>query len=104
MKKQFIRRCLLWLFAAALVFSLLPAAALAQDFYGEGNVLIAVDMGPYAENEDVSYAEGTLGTLRWGEDAPTGISTRAEFNAHAYEVSPDITPPPGAGLCHRNHL
>ena len=35
----------------------------AQDFYGEGNVLIAVDMGEYKENDAVSYPEGTMGTL-----------------------------------------
>jgi len=54
MRKQFIRQALIWLCVTALCVSLLPAAALAvQDFYGEGNVLIAVDMGPFAENEDV---------------------------------------------------
>ena len=79
--------------AAALVLAVLPTAAWAQDFYGEGNVLIAVDMGPYAENDEAGYPEGTLGTLQWGPDAPTGVSTRPEFNAHAYTVSPDVTPP-----------
>jgi len=86
-------RLLARLCAAALVFSMLPFPALAQDFYGEGNVLIAVDMGPYAENEEVFYSEGTLGTLQWGGDAPTGVSTRAEFNAHSYTVPDDITLP-----------
>ena len=77
MKKQFIRQTLIWLCVLALCASLLPAAALAvQDFYGEGNVLIAVDMGPYAENDEAFYPEGTLGTLQWGTDAPTGVSTR----------------------------
>ena len=93
MKKQFIRRILIWLCVIALCASLLPAAALAQDFYGEGNVLIAVDMGPYAENEAVSYPEGTLGTLVWGPDAASGENTRDAFNAHTYTVSPDVTPP-----------
>ena len=54
-----------------LLLALLPFPAQAkQDFYGEGNVLIAVDMAPYAQNEAVSYPEGTLGTLQWGPDAP----------------------------------
>ena len=71
MKKQFIRQALIWLCVTALCVSLLPAAALAvQDFYGEGNVLIAVDMAPYAENDEVSYPEGTLGTLQWGPGDP----------------------------------
>ena len=56
--------------------------AYAQDFYGEGNVLIAVDMGDYAENEGVYYPEKTMGTLVWGSDAPVGKSSRAPFNAH----------------------
>ncbi|MBO4830837.1 MAG: hypothetical protein J5569_00005, partial [Oscillospiraceae bacterium] len=62
-----------------LVFGL-ALTAKAQDFYGEGNVLIAVDIAPYAENEYVDYPEGTMGTLRWGEDAEEGESTREAFN------------------------
>ena len=81
------------LLAALVLLALLPTSALAQDFYGEGNVLIAVDMGPYAENEDVSYPEGTLGTLVWGPDAPTGENTRADFDPHPYTVPADVTPP-----------
>ena len=91
--KRIIVRALALLCAAALCTALLPAAALAQDFYGKGNVLIAVDMAPYAENEAVSYPEGTLGTLQWGEGAPTGVSSRPAFNAHPYTVSPDVTLP-----------
>ena len=94
MKKQFIRQALIWLCVTALCVSLLPAAALAvQDFYGEGNVLIAVDMGPYAENDEVSYPEGTLGTLQWGPDAPTGESTRDAFRPRAFAVPDDVTLP-----------
>ena len=91
--KMIIVRALALLCAAALCVALLPATALAQDFYGEGNVLIAVDMAPYAENEAVSYPEGTLGTLQWGEGAPTGVSSRPAFNAHPYTVPEDITVP-----------
>ncbi len=66
--------------------------AYAQDFYGEGNVLIAVDMGEYAENEDVYYPEGTMGKLVWGEDAPTGVSTRVIPKIKQYTVPDNITP------------
>ena len=45
----------------ALCFSLLPVTALAQDFYGEGNVLIAVDMGPYAENVEIGAVAARCG-------------------------------------------
>ncbi len=75
----------------AIVFGL-SMTAKAQDFYGEGNVLIAVDMAPYAENEDVDYPEGTMGTLIWGADAPTGESTREAFNNRHYEVDPEVAP------------
>ncbi len=81
------------LFAAALAVYVLSAGAKAQDFYGEGNVLIAVDMAPYAENDEVSYPEDTMGTLQWGEGAPTGKSTRPDFSPHAYKVSDDVVPP-----------
>ena len=70
---------------AILYFSLFSATAKAQDFYGEGNVLIAVDMGPYEENENVDYPEGTMGNLVWGADAPIGVSTRAAFNNRKYD-------------------
>ena len=76
----------------AIVFGL-SMTAKAQDFYGEGNVLIAVDMAPYAENEEVSYPEGTMGTLVWGEDAPTGVSTRPDFSNHGYEASQEAVLP-----------
>ncbi len=92
--KHIRNRVLSWLCAAALCVALLPTAALAQDFYGEGNVLIAVDMGPYAENEDADYPEGTLGTLQWGEGAPTGESTRDAFRPRAFAVPDDVTLPP----------
>ena len=44
----------------ALVFGL-ALTAKAQDFYGEGNVLIAVDMGPYAENVEIGAAAARCG-------------------------------------------
>ncbi|MCR5684495.1 MAG: leucine-rich repeat protein [Lachnospiraceae bacterium] len=68
--------------------------AYAQDFYGEGNVLIAVDMGKYAENENVSYPEGTMGTLIWGDDAPAGTSTRVIPDIKTYIVPDGIMPVP----------
>ena len=55
-----------WILALAFAFILLaalPCGAIAQNFYGEGNVLIAVDMGHFQVNEDVDYPEGTMGTL-----------------------------------------
>ena len=75
----------------ALIFGL-SMTARAQDFYGEGNVLIAVDMAPYAENENVDYPEGTMGTLVWGPDAPTGDSTRPAFAGFSYEAPPVAAP------------
>ena len=87
-----IARALALLCAVALAVSFLPTSALAQDFYGEGNVLIAVDMGPYAENENAGYPEGTLGTLQWGEDASAGESTRPAIHNHPYTASPDVAP------------
>lgn len=76
-----------------LLCALLPFStkAQAQDFYGEGNVLIAVDMGPYKENEDVVSLDGTMGTLEWGADAPTGTSTRPAFNNRKYNVPAETT-------------
>ena len=91
--KRKIVRALALLCAAALCTALLPATALAQDFYGKGNVLIAVDMGPYAENDEAGYPEGTLGTLQWGEGAPTGVSTRPAFRPRAFAVPDDVTLP-----------
>ena len=38
-----------------LLAAVLPGTAGAQEFYGEGNVLIAVDMGAYRENDDEAY-------------------------------------------------
>ena len=73
-----------------LVFGL-ALTAKAQDFYGEGNVLIAVDMAAYAENEDVDYPEGTMGTLVWGKDAPTGVSTREAFTYNTYTVPEGVS-------------
>ncbi len=76
-----------------LLCALLPFStkAQAQDFCGEGNVLIAVDMGPYKENEDVVSLDGTMGTLEWGVDAPTGTSTRPAFNNRKYTVPAETT-------------
>ncbi len=76
-----------------LLCALLPFStkAQAQDFYGEGNVLIAVDMGPYKENEDVVSLDGTMGTLEWGADAPTGTSTRPAFDNRKYNVPTEMT-------------
>lgn len=68
---------------AILYFTLFSVTVHAQDFYGEGNVLIAVDMGKYAENEDVDYPEGTMGKLTWGADAPRGTGTRPAFDPHS---------------------
>ena len=65
----------------------------AQDFYGQGNVLIAVDMSPYAENDDAVCREGTMGTLIWGDDAPEGVSTRPDFSFSTYTVPEDIVLP-----------
>ncbi len=99
MKKRMMRHntkmhTLVWLCAVVLCAVALPTTARAQDFYGEGNVLIAVDLAPYAVNEAVSYPTGTMGTLVWGDDAPSGTSTRPAFRNHVYEVSPDVTPVP----------
>ena len=80
----------------SLGLALLFGAALtvrAQDFYGEGNVLIAVDMAPYGENGDVDYPEGTMGTLVWGADAPRGESSRPAFALRSTERSADALPP-----------
>jgi len=65
-------------------------AVSAQDFYGEGNVLIAVDMASYEENGDVKYNEGTFGKIVWGDDAPEGESTRPAFNNKKYKVPDDV--------------
>ncbi|MBR1497923.1 MAG: S-layer homology domain-containing protein [Oscillospiraceae bacterium] len=70
----------------ALLLGILPAGVLAQDFYGEGNVLIAVDMSEYEEDGGES---GGLGTLRWGEGAGTGESTRLFA-----EITPYTAPTP----------
>ena len=86
-------RFLLALAAVCLLISL-TLTAKAQDFYGKGNVLIAVDMAPYAENGDVSYPEDSMGILVWGEDAPEGENTREAFQNRHYEVSPDVVPVP----------
>lgn len=64
--------------------------AQAQDFYGKGNVLIAVDMEQYGENEDVLYATDTMGKLVWGEDAPDGTSSRPTFNNKPYAVPEEL--------------
>ena len=74
-----ILKTLLAALTVALLAAALAGAANAQDFYGTGNVLIAVDMAPYAENEAVSYPEGSMGTIVWGEDAPFLESTRSPF-------------------------
>ncbi len=65
-------------------------AVSAQDFYGEGNVLIAVDMASYEENEDVKINSGSFGKIIWGDDAPEGISTRPEFNNRKYKVPDSV--------------
>ena len=82
---------LLTLLSSLLLSTALPA--FAQNFYGSGNVLIAVDMAQYAENDMVDYPEGTMGTLIWGEDAPTGENTRPAFSPHSAKVSPEPDPP-----------
>lgn len=82
-----------WIIALALAIVLMAAlscGALAQDSYGEGNVLIAVDMDRFQVNENADYPEGTMGTLVWGEDALTGAGTRPAFAPRAY------TPPSGS--------
>lgn len=84
----------LLLFLAAL--SLPGNPAIAQDFYGEGNVLIAVDMGEFRQNGEVSYPEGTMGTLVWGDAAKEGESTRPAFTLRLREKTADalpVTPP-----------
>ena len=92
--KHFGNRALALICAAALSVAALSPAAMAQDFYGEGNVLIAVDMGPYAENDAVAYPEGTMGSLVWGDDAPEGTSTRPAFSPRAYTVPEEVAPLP----------
>ena len=90
--KRIEKTLLLLALGCALVFG----AALtvrAQDFYGEGNVLIAVDMAPYGVNGEVDYPEGTMGTLVWGEDAPRGESSRPAFALRSAERSADALPP-----------
>ena len=89
--KQVFRRILPLAFLIALITAL-SRGALAQDFYGEGNVLIAVDLGQFCVNEDVSYPEGTMGTLIWGEDALTGTSTRPAFESRAYTPTLGVIP------------
>lgn len=85
-------RILFAVFVIGVFFFCLPAhSTSAQDFYGEGNVLVAVDMSAYAENENVIYPEGTMGTLTWGDDAPTGVSTREAFGNRTYTVPDDIS-------------
>ncbi len=81
------------LLVVILIMLLFCASASALDFYGEGNLLVAVDMGAYAENEDVSYPEGTMGTLVWGADAPEGESTVPAFAPKAFTVPEDIAAP-----------
>lgn len=88
-----LKRFGLMLCMLAAAMALLTLSARAQDYYGEGNVLVAVDMARYRVNDAVSYPEGTMGTLVWGEDAPEGESTRPEFNNRAYTVPENITPP-----------
>ena len=76
-KRKFVRALAL-LCAAALCAALLPAAALAQDFYGEGNVLIAVDMGAYAAMKNsYSYASGlpAVGSIYADENGETATVT-----------------------------
>ena len=91
-KGSAMKRKVLFLLSAVFTCCLAFAGNVqAQDFYGEGNVLIAVDMAPYAENEEVNYPENTMGTLIWGDDAPTGESTRPEFNNKIYTVPEDVT-------------
>ena len=85
---------LLWALAVLLLTALLSGTAFAQNFYGKGNVLIAVDMAQYAENEDVYYPEGNMGTLVWGEDAPTGEGTRAAFEPKAWTPQEAVSPEP----------
>ena len=79
-----MRRILIAVLMFLLVFCC--GAAAAQDFCGEGNVLIAVDMGPFRVNEETGYPEGTMGTLIWGEGALTGTNTRPAF------APPDVYP------------
>lgn len=89
--KHFVR----WIFALAAAIALTAAllcGAQAQDFYGEGNVLIAVDMGPFRVNEEAGYPEGTMGTLIWGEDARAGTSTRPAFAPRAYTPTLGVVP------------
>ena len=84
-----------WIFALAFalaLFSALSCGALAQNFYGEGNVLIAVDMGHFQVNEGVHYPEGTMGTLVWGEGAATGTSTRPAFASREYTPTLGVVP------------
>ncbi len=78
---------------ALALFSVLSANVVnAQDFYGEGNVLIAVDMGEFAENEKAKYSENSMGKLVWGENARSGISTRPEFSNQKHIVPDSIKP------------
>ena len=86
----------LLLFLAALFFPGFTRPAIAQNFYGEGNVLIAVDMGEFRQNDEVSYPEGTMGTLVWGDAAKEGESTRPAFTPSLRGKSADAltaTPP-----------
>ena len=55
-EKYFNGRTIIFMFILIL-FTALPCAVQAQDFYGEGNVLIAVDMSEFGENDDVDYPD-----------------------------------------------
>lgn len=82
-----------WITVTALVLTaVLLCSAQAQDFYGEGNVLIAVDMGSFRVNEEAEYPEGTMGTLVWGEDALSGTSTRPAFAPRMYTPTLGVVP------------
>ena len=86
-------RAIRWILALAFALALLCCGAQAQqDFYGEGNVLIAVDMGPFRVNEDAVYPEGTMGTLVWGDGAATGTSTRPAFAPRTYTPTLGVVP------------
>ncbi len=90
MKKAF-GALLVVIFTGAFLTCMSADRLQAQDFYGEGNVLVAVDMSEYAENEDAVYHEGSMGTLTWGDDAPTGVSSRDTFDSRMYTVPDDIS-------------
>ena len=86
-------RTIRWILALAFALALLCCGAQAQqDFYGEGNVLIAVDMGPFRVNEEAGYPEGTMGTLVWGDGAATGTSTRPAFAPRTYTPTLGVVP------------